>query len=55
VVDSTCRVYGVEQLRVIDLSIVPQVPRANTNLTGIMIGEYMATVLQAAGPLPPRA
>jgi choline dehydrogenase-like flavoprotein len=46
VVDSTCRVYGVDQLRVIDLSIVPQVPRANTNLTAIMIGEYMASVLQ---------
>ena len=48
VVDSTCRVYGVDHLRVVDLSIVPQVPRANTNLTAIMIGEYMATVLQAA-------
>ena len=48
VVDSTCRVYGVEQLRVIDVSIVPQVPRANTNLTAIMIGEYMASVLKAA-------
>jgi choline dehydrogenase len=46
VVDSTCRVYGVDQLRVIDLSIVPQVPRANTNLTAIMIGEYMASVLR---------
>jgi choline dehydrogenase-like flavoprotein len=47
VVDSTCRVYGVEQLRVIDVSIVPQVPRANTNLTAMMIGEYMASVLKA--------
>jgi 5-(hydroxymethyl)furfural/furfural oxidase len=45
VVDSTCRVYGVEHLRVIDVSIVPQVPRANTNLTAIMMGEYMASVL----------
>ncbi len=46
VVDSTCRVYGIDQLRVVDLSIVPQVPRANTNLTAMMMGEYMATVLQ---------
>jgi 5-(hydroxymethyl)furfural/furfural oxidase len=46
VVDSTGRVYGLEHLRVIDLSIVPQVPRANTNLTAIMMGEYMASVLQ---------
>jgi choline dehydrogenase len=48
VVDSTCGVFGVDHLRVIDLSIVPYVPRANTNLTAIMIGEYMASVLQAA-------
>jgi len=48
VVDSTCRVYGVDHLRVIDLSIVPQVPRANTNLTTIMIGEYMSSVIRLA-------
>ena len=48
VVDSTCRVYGIDHLRVIDLSIVPQVPRANTNLTAIMIGEYMASVIRPA-------
>ena len=45
VVDDECRVYGVYGLRVIDLSIVPTVPRANTNLTAIMIGEHMATRL----------
>ena len=45
VVDSTGRVFGVDHLRVIDLSIVPHVPRANTNLTAIMMGEYMASVL----------
>jgi len=45
VVDDECRVYGVDGLRVIDLSIVPTVPRANTNLTAIMIGEHMATRL----------
>lgn len=48
VVDSTCRVFGVDHLRVVDLSIVPQVPRANTNLTAIMLGEYMASVLRLA-------
>jgi choline dehydrogenase len=48
VVDATCRVFGVDHLRVVDLSIVPQVPRANTNLTAIMIGEYMASVLRHA-------
>jgi choline dehydrogenase len=48
VVDSTCRVFGVDNLRVIDLSIVPHVPRANTNLTAIMIGEYMSSVIRGA-------
>jgi choline dehydrogenase-like flavoprotein len=47
VIDSTCRAFGVDNLRVVDLSVVPQVPRANTNLTAIMIGEYMATMLKA--------
>ena len=51
VVDSTCRVYGVDNLRVIDLSIVPQVPRANTNLTAMMMGEYMSSVIRGADPL----
>lgn len=42
VVDPLCRVIGVEGLRVIDGSIMPDVPRANTNLTCMMIGEVMA-------------
>ncbi len=42
VVDSECRVIGVERLRVVDASIMPEVPRANTNLTTIMIAEHIA-------------
>ncbi|MCY3902224.1 MAG: GMC family oxidoreductase N-terminal domain-containing protein [Caldilineaceae bacterium] len=42
VVDPDCRVKGVEGLRVIDASIMPEVPRANTHLTTVMIGEHMA-------------
>lgn len=42
VVDPTCRVLGVEGLRVVDASIFPSVPRANTNLATIMAGELMA-------------
>ena len=42
VVDPSCRVLGVDNLRVIDASIFPAVPRANTNLTAIMTGELMA-------------
>jgi choline dehydrogenase len=42
VVDPDCRVLGVDGLRVIDGSIMPDVPRANTNLTCMLIGEHMA-------------
>jgi len=47
VVDPSCRVQGVEGLRVIDASIMPTIPRANTNLTVIMIAEKMAAALKA--------
>jgi choline dehydrogenase len=42
VVDQECRVRGVEGLRVVDASVMPTIPRANTNLTCIMIGERVA-------------
>jgi choline dehydrogenase len=42
VVDQYGRVHGVEGLRVADASIMPNIPRANTNLTCIMIGERIA-------------
>ena len=47
VVDPDCRVIGVEGLRVIDASIMPENPRANTHLTSVMIGEHMAQRLLA--------
>lgn len=46
VVDPHCRVLGVDGLRVVDASIFPSVPRANTNLTAIMAGELMADRLE---------
>ncbi len=48
VVDPGCRVLGVEGLHVVDASIFPSVPRANTNLTAIMAGELMAERLGSA-------
>jgi choline dehydrogenase len=42
VVDQHCRVRGVDGLRVVDASVMPDIPRANTNLTCIMIGERVA-------------
>lgn len=41
VVDPDCRVFGLEGLRVVDASVLPFVPAANTNLVAIMIGEVM--------------
>ena len=42
VTDQQCRVCGVSGLWVADSSIIPQVTRANTNATAIMIGERVA-------------
>ena len=42
VVDQYCRVHGLEGLRVVDASVMPDVIRANTNATTIMIAERVA-------------
>jgi choline dehydrogenase len=42
VVDQTCRVRGVENLRVVDTSIMPEIVRRGPNATAIMIGERAA-------------
>ena len=42
VVDQHCRVHGLENLRVIDASVMPDVIRANTNATTIMIAERVS-------------
>lgn len=47
VTDPGGRVYGVEGLRVGDASIMPAVPRANTHIPTIMIGEKIADAVQA--------
>jgi choline dehydrogenase-like flavoprotein len=39
VLDQYGRVFGIEGLYVADASIMPAVPRANTNIPTIMIGE----------------
>ena len=46
VVDQYCRVHGLESLRVIDASVMPEITRANTNATTIMIGERAADLIK---------
>jgi choline dehydrogenase len=42
VVDEECRVHGIDGLRVVDASVMPQIVRAPTNLTCIMLAERVA-------------
>jgi choline dehydrogenase len=53
VVDSQLRVHGVEGLRVIDASVMPNVPGGNTNAPAIMIAEKGADLIR--GRALPRA
>lgn len=48
VVDAECRVIGIENLRVADASIMPCLPRGNTNLPVMMIAEKLSATLRAA-------
>jgi choline dehydrogenase-like flavoprotein len=48
VVDQWCRVHGISHLRVADASIMPDVVRANTNVTTMMIAERCADFIKAA-------
>ena len=47
VVDQYFSVRGVDGLRVVDASVMPNIVRANTNLTCIMLGERAADWMRA--------
>ena len=42
VVDQYCQVHGTNNLNVIDASVMPDVVRANTNVTTLMIAERLS-------------
>ncbi|KAI3323715.1 GMC oxidoreductase [Xylariaceae sp. AK1471] len=47
VIDEKLRVYGCKNLRVCDLSVVPIVPRGNTQATAYGIAEHAAKIIQS--------
>jgi choline dehydrogenase len=53
VVDAELRVNGLEGLRVVDASVMPMVPRGNTNAPVIAVAERAADLIK--GVVPSRA
>ena len=53
VMDDTMRVHGVQGLRVVDASIMPNMPSANTYSSTMMIAEKASDMIRGRAPLAP--
>ena len=53
VVDGSARVHGVQNLRVVDASIMPNIVSGNLNAPTIMVAEKLADVIRGRTPLAP--
>ena len=53
VVDEQGRVHGIDRLRVVDASIMPQITSGNTNAPTVMLAEKIADAIRGRSPLCP--
>jgi choline dehydrogenase len=53
VLDDELRVHGLQAIRVVDASIMPNMPSANTYSSTMMIAEKASDMIRGRAPLPP--
>lgn len=54
VVDADLQVHGIDRLRVVDASVMPQVVSGNTNAPVMMLADKIADRIRGLAPLPPQ-